>query len=418
MIVKIASFVVLCLIFVSQFVPTAYTDVKFVLLLIGCSAVVVALVKGELYILQWQIIGILAFVSIAILYSLYGLVLGNPGSIRVLSIWLLWPVVYLLFTSLLQHKKSFKVLSNCFIVALICVTIYSFFYLGWSVGLIPGFLYFELDQGQGFGLYDGYVEYNLYSISSLIFLIPFCLHYFLERYKRNKKSISSVHIALVLAMITLAFLTGRRVILLLVLLIPIIILIVNIYLCNNIRLRFSLTTLFYFFMAASLLLFLMILMGFKFGSIVNMVLDGFDFSNSENIPASDRALQFYSLIDGWLSSSIFFGAGNGAVATIVRSEELRWAYELSYIYLLFSTGIFGVLFYFGWYLYGVMRLRDSILLRPDLVVYAGPMLTGSIVFCIASATNPYFQKFDYLWIVFLPFLISGWTRYQEDESLK
>jgi hypothetical protein len=155
-----------------------------------------------------------------------------------------------------------------------------------------------------------------------------------------------------------------------------------------------------------------------FESMFMMVLKGFEFSNTDNIAATERSEQFYSLIDDWLKSSVLFGSGNGAVASVIRSYEMQWAYELTYVYLLFSTGIFGVVFYFSWYGYGLLRLRSAMLKRPDLIVYVAPMLTGSIIFCIASASNPYLGKFDYLWIVLLPFFISGWVTYQESESLK
>jgi hypothetical protein len=133
-------------------------------------------------------------------------------------------------------------------------------------------------------------------------------------------------------------------------------------------------------------------------------------SNKEH----ERIEQFYSLIEGWASSGIhlLIGWGNGASADVIRSAEMPWAYELTYIYLLFSTGAIGVVFYFGWFAWGLVRLRRAMLSRPDLLLYVAPMVSGVIGLCIAAITNPYFAKFDYLWVVLLPHLLAGGVKYQ------
>jgi len=95
------------------------------------------------------------------------------------------------------------------------------------------------------------------------------------------------------------------------------------------------------------------------------------------------------------------GYGHGAgVATSVRSSEAPWTYELTYIALLFQVGILGFLIYFFailWYL-----VKSIILVRVDrsTAFLILPLLVGSIEFLIASATNPYLLKFDYLWTIF------------------
>jgi len=50
-------------------------------------------------------------------------------------------------------------------------------------------------------------------------------------------------------------------------------------------------------------------------------------------------------------TSPWFGHGYGAVAHVVRSETMPWAYELQYLAMLFHTGIVGTLLYadgIGW----------------------------------------------------------------------
>jgi hypothetical protein len=416
--IRVASFCAIFLLFLSQFVPTAYIEIKSVLLFFGFFSVLLSMLKGNLFLLRWQLLAILIFIISSVLYSIYGMIRGNPGAIRVLSIWLLWPVVYLFLTSLMQQTNSFKWLAKVLIAALWAVTIYGYIYLGWEAGFIPDYLYYELDQGQNAGFYDGFVEYNLYSISSLIFLIPFYLHYLIEKHKNKENILKLQDIFLVLAASILAVMTGRRALLLILMMLPLIIFISNKLLFNTYKLKFSSSTgTLLFFLAMGFLGF-MIVFELRFDAIYDMVLEGFNFSDQSNLNAFERTLQFHSLIDGWLDTSILFGAGNGASASVIRSYEFSWAYELTYVYLLFSTGIAGVMIYFGWFGYGLLRLRQAMREREDLVVYAAPMLTASISFCIASSTNPYFGKFDYLWIVWLPFLIAGWAQYQNKVDRK
>ncbi len=93
----------------------------------------------------------------------------------------------------------------------------------------------------------------------------------------------------------------------------------------------------------------------------------------------------------------------------LRSVEMPWAYELSYAALLFHTGIIGFLIYSSgvicifWMGLKIMRSGHW------LGIYMLPVLVGTTCFLIANATNPYLEKFDYIWVIFLPVaLINIW----------
>lgn len=414
--VRLASLCVLGLLFLSQFVPTAYVEVKAILLGLGFFSVLISMLRRQLFLLRWQLLGMIFLVVCGLLYSAYGLMRGNPGAFRVLSVWFMWPLVYLVFSSLLLQSNAYVWLGKIFAAALFAVVAYGFLYLGNAAGVVPDYLYLELDQGQRVGFYEGFVEYNLYSISSLIFLFPFYFHYLLEKYKRTG-GVEWQSLLLILAAFVLALLTGRRALLLVLLLLPLVVMFSNRLLGNGYGVKVRLSGTLGMGVLAIGVISVAMFFGLQFDAMVDTFLDGFDFASSTS-SASERTLQFYALVDGWLNSSILFGAGNGAAAAISRSEEFPWAYELTYVYLLFSTGLVGVLVYFGWYGYGLGRLRSAMRRRPDLVVYAAPMLSASIAICIAAATNPYFGKFDYLWVVLLPFLIAGWAKYQSPVVMK
>jgi hypothetical protein len=79
-----------------------------------------------------------------------------------------------------------------------------------------------------------------------------------------------------------------------------------------------------------------------------------------------------------------------------------WSYELSYIALLYHTGLCGLglyaagvvwIFFTGWRI-----IRSGHPLAQRLI----PVLVGTACFLIANATNPYLEKYDYMWVIFLP----------------
>lgn len=127
----------------------------------------------------------------------------------------------------------------------------------------------------------------------------------------------------------------------------------------------------------------------------------FDFTTNEsNI---ERALQYDSLIDGFIQSPLF-GAGAGAAAQYNRSIEQPWAYELSYVGFLFQYGVIGFLLYAT----GVIILTFhlvALVKRKGRNSFEFFYLTGFIAFMIANATNPYLAKFDYMWVLFIPVAI-------------
>jgi O-antigen ligase len=84
---------------------------------------------------------------------------------------------------------------------------------------------------------------------------------------------------------------------------------------------------------------------------------------------------------------------------------MPWSYELYFLSLLFHTGIVGIAAYalgIVWIVFhGIRIIRGD----PALRLYMIPVLVAMICFLIASNTNPYLAKFDYLWVIFLPVAI-------------
>jgi O-antigen ligase len=82
---------------------------------------------------------------------------------------------------------------------------------------------------------------------------------------------------------------------------------------------------------------------------------------------------------------------------------------MSYLDLLFQTGLFGFMAYVAgvvWiYWKGTTIIKEGGALGQVML----PALVGMSCFLIASMTNPYLTKFDGLWAIFLPVaLINFW----------
>lgn len=405
------------LVFMALFVPTTYVPIKALFLALSCLIAVVGLLQNKLFLNKESFYSVFVITTVALFYSLWGVYNSAPGAVRILTVYYLWPWVYLLLSIYLTSEEALESLFKVMVLALLFVVFYSFLYLGHAAGIVPGFLYFELDQGQSIGFYSGYVEYNLYSISSLLFLVPLAIYYFYMKIKIYDSKNIFAWVLLILLSLLLVFLTGRRAVLLIFMLVPFLMLFSGLMFggIENItpKMRKLYTSPSSYLLVAIMFAVSFVLFdkaGISLEKIWLMLSDGFNFESGKS--TYERTLQFHSLINAWLNGSVLFGAGNGSATDVVRSVEFSWAYELTYVYLLFSTGIVGILFYCAWFAYGLLRLRNELQIRPDLKIYVLPMVTGVFGLAIGAASNPYFGKFDYLWIIMLPHLLAGGLHYQ------
>jgi hypothetical protein len=412
---NISSSLCLVLIFLVLFIPTSYTLIKAFLLVGLLLSMFFNIRSGGFRWSKATFFSIFLYSLVGLFYSFYGQINGNSGAFRVISTQFLWPLLYLFISALCLRTEFLYYFVKVLVYSLVFINIYTFSYLGNSIGLVPDFLYFELDQGQSFGLYEGYAEYQLYTITSLIFLVPILFH--LSYNDLCHKEINLNRLALCVSSIVLVFLTGRKAFWLVILFFPII-MICSTFLLNSRRNPYNFFLLYLrsppvIFLSVIIVFVTVYLLFYRFGLNLSVLaeyfLDGFNV-DAGSAP-SLRMLQYDSLINGWFSTNLLFGAGNGAHADVIRDVNMPWAYELTYVYMLFSTGIFGVVFYFFWFLYGIFRLRRAIGGDEFLSIYIPPIITGVFCLVIVSASNPYYAKFDYLWVVLLPHLLVDGAKY-------
>ena len=402
------------LFFSMLFLPTAYQSIKAVLLAIVLAMIFVGITlnDGKLN-LHWAILfWTLLIVMVGSGFMLLGAVKSAPGALRVGTVYVLWPLVYTVLLSSLTNWRVIDGIFRVLVFSTIAIALYSFSYLLNVTGWLPDFLYIRLDQGQAIGWYNGFVEYNLYSISSLLFLLPFLVAAVLTWPKGRSMPVSRfwLWVALLLSLMA-AIMSGRRSVWMIIIIAPFITLLFWMFLSRSDRSvnrkRFKRVGLGLVFMIILLFLYLKSLVGLDIMAIVNNFLTGFAFGR--DISATARSEQFFALIKEWANMPLF-GAGHGAsVSGSIRSAEYPWAYELSYIALLFHTGLVGFFLYASsviWIFWIGLKIIKS---RDRLKFYILPVLVGTSCFLIGNATNPYLEKFDCMWVIFLPVaLINYW----------
>ena len=146
----------------------------------------------------------------------------------------------------------------------------------------------------------------------------------------------------------------------------------------------------------------------NFIEYIVFVKNAFEFSRTidNNIDEGGylRALQFRSLMDGW-KEHLFLGHGTAANASVIRSDTIPGAYELTYIALLFQRGLLGFIVYFLQLSYIIFNLFYYSLKYRRIRNFLISILTGFICFLIANGTNPYLEAFDHIWILFFPLVV-------------
>jgi len=409
----------LVLMFLALFVPTTYQASKALFLLLALTGVGLMSLYSRLVWSGETLMACFLFATFGLINSLHGEVNAAKGAVSVLPVMTVWPMLFAILSAMLNRPDAFRATAMTLSVTFMAILAYSFIFIGNLAGIVPDWLYFELEEGQVVAFHTGSVEYVLNSIASLLFLVPFWWHYLLISNLQIRAR--TIHWMVLIVGLVLCVLTGRRAVQLVVLISPFIIMLTEFAIGRGLGTGFRLFSGLFNLRGTVVvsigvlsLVAVFLSMDLRLDLLVDDFVGGFDFEDASNTAASDRSDQFKSLTRGWVNGNVLFGEGNGSNAELLRSDDMPWSYELTYVYLLFSNGVIGVLFYCLWFAWGLVRVRNALIQRPDMVIYVAPMITGVFGLLIGAASNPYFGKFDYLWIVFIPHLLAGAVSHQDE----
>jgi hypothetical protein len=354
--------------------------------------------------------------TLGFLFVIEGLLAGMPGASAQIGVYAIWPILYLLMIAGVRSEETLLGLTRTLVISTSFVAFFSVVYMLIATNVLPENRYFDLVsfnwESQMISLHEGYISMQYPGLNSLPFLVPFSLAVLVTCSGRKRQTlISPVWAWIALgAGLEAVLLSGRRALLLVTMLSPLGILVFSCFqpaaekhLHRKGLFRIATTGI----LALTVSMFcLNALSGISLSGLYDRVSSGFDFTpNTDDNGANERRRQFHALVAGWMENPIF-GAGHGAPAYgSVRSQLQPWSYELSYMALLYQTGIVGIVAYAAgicWIFWTGIRVIKA---GGRLSALMLACLTGLSSMLIANATNPYMDYFDGMWVIFFPLAV-------------
>ncbi len=380
-------------------VPTTFQSQRGVFLaLITFIAGILALRKWCVHrdiIFLWLLTMLVGIVGVA-----WGVVNSAPGALRVTSVYLIWPALYLLYIGLAHNPRVIRAMESALLLGVALATLMALTVM--VAGLLGyGWLIYPLleFQGAAFGNYEGFIEFRTYGLTTVIYGFPFLLSIIFVR-RDELRGMRKLGVYLLLFAVVLAILgSGRRAFLLVMLIAPFITL--SFLQMSACRLKAGpLASLGLKSVVLSVLAIAggIAALGLDVVAVVEEFIAAFQ---GQEESSGLRYLQANSLWEAFTNSPLI-GHGLGSAVDVLRSDEMPWAYELSYLALLMNVGIIGFLIYSFAIVW--IALKGLQLARKDreFAKLFVPLLNGLCAFLIINGTNPYLAKFDYLWVIFLP----------------
>lgn len=155
--------------------------------------------------------------------------------------------------------------------------------------------------------------------------------------------------------------------------------------------------------------------GFQLEVIVERFISAFKILSGGDASAEFRGNQLIELLNGWTKKPIF-GSGYGATITFLGQEYS--SFELSYVATLYHTGLIGFTLYLLLFIWLFLNCFKLISETEPISIWLFPISIALFCFMIANATNPYLQKFDYMWVIFLPLAFINYLQLKKREKIR
>jgi hypothetical protein len=330
-----------------------------------------------------------------------GILRSAPGAIAVSTVYLFWPVLYFYFIGLANNVTLITPILKTIIygglgsIALMLIFIYNNF---WGFPIDISYLVKSQDFSIWWGL--GSVEMNSMNLATVLYTFVFVLTLLLIPKKLNHFNVRKnlIRFTLLVSLI-LIFISSRRAFWLVCAISPLIIFALLKLSGINLNLKRFVIPAFLFF---SIIFTFVGFLALDNDNLVTELSSSFEFDNPQAESNYLRKEQYDALMNGW-ENDWLIGAGFGAAAKgSVRDTNSPWAYELSYVALLFQTGIIGILIYTSSVLWIITESIKICRKNKNYAVYLLPQIAALICFLLVNSSNPYLAKFDYLWTIFLP----------------
>jgi hypothetical protein len=338
-------------------------------------------------------------VAVGALSALNGLRLDSPGALRSTTVHVLWPLLFTYLGAALP-LGSLAMLIKIMVSTCAGIVLFLVLYIGDSLipGTILSFVHL-LDLGQEMSIIPGGIKLSSYSMTSLLFIVPYLVAtvFFLQHSEYWPNVLTSV--AITVCAVLLSIVSGRMA---LVIAIPIAVLA-----CLFVKLSVPIENHSARSRAGLRILLVLVTIGivvlFHSGwNLVDVLVTRVNQYIGSTGAQDARIIQFPGLMQGWAERP-WFGAGLGAVADgPIRDDSMPWAYELSYVSLLFQGGVITVLVYAAgiyWIFLNMFKVASTNWPMKNQLIC---LCIGLFCFLAGNATNPYLGTFDSMWVIFLP----------------
>ncbi len=370
--------------------PQSFAELKFPFLTAVLAAVFVDALSGRWRVEISVVTYYLCFCLLALAWCMIGLLRGNPAIaiVEAMRVYVVFMLIYFGLTLCISNLSYQRYADRLIAYASLCIgvtTLYALadhvYGLGWLSQAVKDELFMQV------GVHSGYTQMNTVNIGMLVFIVP----YLFSRVLSAPRTSRLLFFALLVGLLS-ALLASRRAVLVLFLVTPALVFGVALLSGRLTRRCYRACAAFYALAAVVVLgsgvLFGLGDLGFLEGFLGRL---GSAFDGSPDAP---RPAQHAALLAGF-EDHYLLGTGFGGVASVLRSEERPWTYELTYSRLLFNSGLIGVLLLGGllgaYFIAALRKLRTSV--HAELYI---ALLCGFVAMLIAAASNPYLSSFDFV----------------------
>jgi hypothetical protein len=391
------------LFFIMMFAPQSWQLIKIPLVVLS---VILLLVHNIISINRKRNVTVLLWFSAMLIYgsiwSFIGAVKGNLGAADFFKLNVIWCLLYFGYVLYIDSFDKFYLLIRTMVWATIAISLYNISILLNVISPVPNlnsYLMLDGELSSEIGIHSGFIQLSSINIGSLCFLTPFVLVLLITNAgKIIGTSNLTLTLSVVLSIITV-LISGRRALLLEMLVTPILAYLLNIFSVGASK-KIINRNIFVFY---SILVLIMMISGFFLVKNVGWSIASFNDRLAKSVESGDvRREQAVALFNGFTENPIIgVGFGEG-VDEVIRSEERPWTYELSYSVILYTTGIIGSSIYLCCLLtvfYKLLRSLKSLKQYNQITI---PILVAFSCFLIANGTNPYLGSYDFMWMLYLP----------------
>jgi hypothetical protein len=345
---KISVIVLATFFFITMAFAAAFYEIKLIFYIGLILYVVIQILMGNRSVPR-QVLYLLPWYSYFTFSLLLGVSFGYSIDFELISNYFFIPISAALMAALVDSEKKVKFLKNALIVIALLICLLNLFFI------INGVFKFDLTffDNPAFGsvvISDETIEFRSTSHPALMFLLPYMLVLYFYSEGNTFFEDRLILITLLISVFVI-LLSGRRALQLVFILSLSIIYLFRLFSLSGKRrsLRFVRTKLFSIALFLIMVSFLPIALSYFLGmdDVISSILETFTSAfKTDNASGAVRLEQSIALLNGFYDSPLVGNGLNSFAKSCIRSKENPWSYEMTYLALLFQTGLSGFIVFF------------------------------------------------------------------------